>query len=348
MWCTAANMRLDKKTTDQVLAAVQRGKHTWNYVTKSADNDIGASEFESKQARLARRMLEEAEQKEAEQKEAHRKRQQRPGAYASELQAAQARLLLAIAAHPRLGESSPCALLREQLVFKAIGQMLQMPQMPQMDRAQSQSPRETDIGVFENCPTGRPGLDLLLGSTPGAAPAAAVVSSIARQIGGRPGCRPHHIPKQLLSLTTRQALMRVLDKACAHEMPQTDVKIDLCREELERLVGVATVSRLAALFAEPFNEVKLRRTESVAVSGVRRGQCIAFHLDHSERTMQVPLNDPSDYEGGQLLFAMADGQLAQPARAAGTATIHSNGVVHGVSELRRGVRYALFLLRVPK
>ena len=66
-------MRLDKKTADQVLAAVQRGKHTWNYLTKSSDNDIG--EFESKEARLAIRMLEEAEQKEAAQKEAHRKRQ---------------------------------------------------------------------------------------------------------------------------------------------------------------------------------------------------------------------------------------------------------------------------------
>ena len=78
-----------------------------------------------------------------------------------------------------------------------------------------------------------------------------------------------------------------------------------------------------------------------------QGHCIPFHVDQSERTMQVPLNDPMEYEGGQLVFVMTNGSVLRPSRAAGTATIHDNGVVHGVSELRRGVRYALFLLRVP-
>ena len=130
-----------------------------------------------------------------------------------------------------------------------------------------------------------------------------------------------------------------------------DVKIDLCRAELERIVGTAAVARMAARFAQPFNEVKLRRTESVAMAatGGGRGQCIAFHLDRSERTMQVPLNEPTDYEGGRLVFALPDGQLVCPPRVAGSATIHTNEVVHGVSELRSGggARYALFLLRVP-
>ena len=132
-----------------------------------------------------------------------------------------------------------------------------------------------------------------------------------------------------------------------------DVKIDLCRAGLERIVGTAAVARMAARFAQPFNEVKLRRTESVAMAatggGGRGGQCIAFHLDRSERTMQVPLNEPTDYEGGRLVFALPDGQLVCPPRVAGSATIHTNEVVHGVSELRSGggARYALFLLRVP-
>lgn len=108
-----------------------------------------------------------------------------------------------------------------------------------------------------------------------------------------------------------------------------------------------TANQLAALFAEPFNEIKLRRTASRDELAAGDGQCIASHLDHAERTMQVPLNDPSDYDGGNLVFAMTNGELQRFPRTPGTATVHDNGVVHGVSELRRGVRYALFMLRVP-
>ena len=70
--------------------------------------------------------------------------------------------------------------------------------------------------------------------------------------------------------------------------------------------------------------------------------CIPFHLDYSERTMQVPLND--NYSGGRLVFA-TDGQLWAPPRTAGCATLHGNDIVHGVSPLTSGVRYSLFLLK---
>ena len=69
---------------------------------------------------------------------------------------------------------------------------------------------------------------------------------------------------------------------------------------------------LAALFAEPFDGIILRRTEATP------GACIAFHLDHSERTMQLPLNDPAEYEGGRLVFATAERGLEQPTRAVGS------------------------------
>ena len=40
------------------------------------------------------------------------------------------------------------------------------------------------------------------------------------------------------------------------------------------------------------------------------------------------------------------GELECTSRTAGSATIHDNGVVHGVTEMTSGVRYALFVLRV--
>jgi hypothetical protein len=63
--------------------------------------------------------------------------------------------------------------------------------------------------------------------------------------------------------------------------------------------------------------------------------------------MQVPLNDQdSDYEGGQLVWAV-EGHLEVPSRPAGSATIHTAGVVHGVTAITRGVRYGLFLCELP-
>lgn len=58
--------------------------------------------------------------------------------------------------------------------------------------------------------------------------------------------------------------------------------------------------------------------------------------------MQVALNSDEEYCGGHLVFATAKGFVV-PERPVGSATIHDNGVVHGVSPLKHGVRYGLFL-----
>jgi predicted 2-oxoglutarate/Fe(II)-dependent dioxygenase YbiX len=64
--------------------------------------------------------------------------------------------------------------------------------------------------------------------------------------------------------------------------------------------------------------------------------------------MQVPLNEPSEYDSGRLIFALPNGSLLWPEREVGSATLHNNGVVHGVTEITRGVRYGLFFLLVPE
>ena len=63
--------------------------------------------------------------------------------------------------------------------------------------------------------------------------------------------------------------------------------------------------------------------------------------------MQVPLNEPSKYVSAGLVFVTA-GRFLEPRRAVGSATVHDDGVVHGVAPLQQGVRYALFLLRTPR
>ena len=60
--------------------------------------------------------------------------------------------------------------------------------------------------------------------------------------------------------------------------------------------------------------------------------------------MQVALNGEDSYEGGELVF-ITNGELQIPKRPAGTVTIHSNDIVHGVKLLRAGTRYGLFFLQ---
>ena len=73
------------------------------------------------------------------------------------------------------------------------------------------------------------------------------------------------------------------------------------------------------------------------------GECVAFHTDtHSQKTMQIALNDENDYQGGLLLFATSKGFIS-PRRVQGSYTIHNHKTVHGVTSITSGVRYGLFL-----
>ena len=56
-----------------------------------------------------------------------------------------------------------------------------------------------------------------------------------------------------------------------------------------------------------------------------------FHIDvFSSKTLQLALNDDSDYVGGKLIYATKEGLIA-PKRSKGTVTVHDNRIVHGVT-----------------
>jgi hypothetical protein len=82
----------------------------------------------------------------------------------------------------------------------------------------------------------------------------------------------------------------------------------------------------------------LRRTQA-------QGRFIGWHTDSSSRTVQVPLTDDDTCEGGHLIFAYADGTTTRFKRCAGAMLAHDGGYVHGVTQLVRGVRYGLFVIR---
>ena len=180
---------------------------------------------------------------------------------------------------------------------------------------------------------------------------------IARSLGGSLSAAPECFEDDtLIDAEGCARLISVLEhkRSKMHASP-VDLQVELTRAELRATIGSDTLATLCARFHEPFDRIKLRRVQALRAPA-DKGQhandetaapimCIGFHLDRtSVRTMQIPLNDEASYAGGRLLFATGRGML-RPRRSAGSATIHDNTIAHGGTQMTRGGRYGLFLIR---
>ena len=143
-----------------------------------------------------------------------------------------------------------------------------------------------------------------------------------------------HIEDELLNHQERSKLISYTD---AHFDGSPDFKLYLTPSELENLVGAARYEYLSSKMSNNFSEIVLRRVED-------HGHAINFHTDYSHKTMQIMLSEQSDYDGCDLVFATGAG-FEKPKRMPGQATIHDNSILHGVTEMKSGVRHSLFFLR---
>lgn len=107
-------------------------------------------------------------------------------------------------------------------------------------------------------------------------------------------------------------------------------RIELTHTQLAEMISEETVERLVGLFGVP-DTIILRKVQGTGLG-------IPFHTDFSLCTMQVCLNDLES--GGQVVFATNHGFVRAP-RVAGTASIHSGDVAHGVEPFI-GDRFSLF------
>ena len=188
--------------------------------------------------------------------------------------------------------------------------------------------------VFETH-KGSPGIEYLTSDVARIEAKLHTVRALVTEVGGDLTARPRvFADAALLSKTARAALMCVLDEHYAETL-QPDIRIEISYQELVDAAGHEDAAQVVQSFNGPFDTIKLRRVSA-------HGKCIAFHTDYSQQTMQIPLNDPGEYEGGRLLFANEAG-LEQPPRVAGSAVIHTKASVHGVTTLLSGSRYSLFV-----
>ncbi|TNV79969.1 hypothetical protein FGO68_gene2106 [Halteria grandinella] len=128
-----------------------------------------------------------------------------------------------------------------------------------------------------------------------------------------------------------------LRNECTNPNDTDDFKMQIDRVQLQQLVGEEAKQHIEAVFADSYDEIVVRRCQS-------HGKMINFHTDVSLKTLQVSLNDDTEYEGGRLIYATQD-SLYIPERKLGTITIHDNRIVHGVTLFSSGIRYGLFLLK---
>jgi len=68
----------------------------------------------------------------------------------------------------------------------------------------------------------------------------------------------------------------------------------------------------------------------------------SFHFDSAALTVNVSLTADSSFQGGRLL-GVYGGAVQEIPRGEGEATVHSSSLMHGVTMMRRGVRYSLIM-----
>jgi len=187
-----------------------------------------------------------------------------------------------------------------------------------------------DIGHFGTHDEA-PGIDYLQSTLPSDIQSA---TALIESLGASLGSGYIHADEELLNSQERISLISHTE---SHFDGSPDFKLDLSNTTLIELIGQNRFEELSQRMEHDFSKIILRRVED-------HGNAINFHTDYAKRTMQIMLSDETDYSGCDLVFATGQG-FQQPRRKAGTATIHDYTVLHGVTEMKSGVRYSLFFLR---
>ena len=146
-----------------------------------------------------------------------------------------------------------------------------------------------------------------------------------------------------MSPQQRQRCMRFMDVAHSTLSPGSqDIKLTINSAAAFAVLfpGTDSLAQYYRLMKEHSgnSKIALRRTEG-PVNG-----CIAFHCDggYATKTVQITLNNESDYVGGRLCFVTLDASrnpvLTVVERPAGTLTCHPAKVLHAATKLHAGVR----------
>lgn len=171
-------------------------------------------------------------------------------------------------------------------------------------------------------------------------------------------CDVQRVP-QALSADACAALRRAVDAARFGAADSVDGALDyqlnLELPALEELIGVEAVRRLWAMAAdalasrpddgpppcsstpqEEAHEIFIRRYTPTT------RPWFPFHKDRSALTVNVALSSDAAHGGGRLL-GIFQGRVHRLEREEGCATVHPSTMMHAVSRMTHGARYALIV-----
>ena len=149
---------------------------------------------------------------------------------------------------------------------------------------------------------------------------------------------------EFLNESQMDQLKFFMDQVYEKKDNPNDLKIVFSSKGIfDKVLGVDASSeifnQLRELHMTGCGKIALRRTMASKYA-------IPFHLDKEEeggQTIQLCLNDKSEYTGGDLVF-LNDKGVHIPERRRCTMTKHSPYIIHGVTRIHSGVRYSLFIV----
>jgi hypothetical protein len=200
-----------------------------------------------------------------------------------------------------------------------------------------------------------PGVEFLTGARPASEALGVLPPILEKAFDVDLGARISHLSERFSVMCEAACTALVAYIDTIHDGETINFSIKLTEAKLVELVGEQQVATLLKTYqiesqkcgahpvcAEQIDEIVLLRMEA-------ENQVVNWHRDDDHNhaaggelcVMQVGLVDDTTFEGGRLTFLTCEGMI-QPAKPAGSATVHPGNITHAVSQMTSGVRYGLY------
>ena len=124
-----------------------------------------------------------------------------------------------------------------------------------------------------------------------------------------------------------------------------DFQVNISENKLEQILGTQAVERIKNLPKDLDANISSEYQRVGIFIRMYKPQTrpwMPLHIDQNSFTVNIALNDDTDYHGGKLV-ALFENRVQQIHRLMGDATCHRGSVVHGVTSMISGTRFSMIV-----